>query len=162
MDIQSNWESLFNRPFIRIILKRTMLLSTTLLVVLSNVRQSLQQGIITQMSSASYKKIEVEYDSWMTASLNEANIFLPDSTQGYAAFSSLIHISLRLSRLQRYRGGNNGWYVVGRMLQASWGRRGKQQQEQNSPNHVPTIISPSVFLLATEGFQITLCIVLRR
>ena len=127
MDIQSNWESLFNKLFIRIILKRTMLLSTTLLVVLFNVRQSLQQGIITQMSSASYKKIEVEYDSWMTASLNEANTFLPDSTQGYAAFSSFIHIRLRLSRLQRYRGGNNGWYMVGRMLQASWGRRGKQQ-----------------------------------
>ena len=57
-----------------------------------------------------------------------------------------------------YRAQNSGLYVVGRMLKASWGRRGKQQQEQNSPNHVPTIISPSVhwILLTWEGgFDIT-------
>ena len=62
-----------------------MLLQMTLFVVLSKVHQSLQQGISTQMSSASYKKIEVEYDSWMEASLNEAKIFLTDSRPGYAA-----------------------------------------------------------------------------
>ena len=62
-----------------------MLLPMTLFVVLSKVHQSLQQGISTQMSSASYKKIEVEYDSWMEASLNEAKIFLTDSRPGYAA-----------------------------------------------------------------------------
>ena len=62
-----------------------MLLPLTLFVVLSNAHQSLQQGISTQMSSASYKKIEVENDSWMEASLNEAKIFLTDSRPGYAA-----------------------------------------------------------------------------
>ena len=70
---------------INIILKTTMLLQMTLFVVLSKVHQSLQQGISTQMSSASYKKIEVEYDSWMEACLNEAKIFLTDSRPGYAA-----------------------------------------------------------------------------
>ena len=64
-----------------------MLLPMTLFVVLSNTQQSLQQGISTQMSSASYKNIEVEYDSWMEASLNETKIFSTDSRQEYAALS---------------------------------------------------------------------------
>ena len=68
-----------------IILKRTMLLPTTLFLVLSTVHQSLQQDISTQISSASYKKIDVEYDSWMKASLNETKIFLIDSRQWYVA-----------------------------------------------------------------------------
>ena len=72
---------------INIILKRTMLLPMTLFLVLSNVHQSLQQGIITQMSSASYKKIEVDYDSWMEASLDETKTFFTDGREGYAASS---------------------------------------------------------------------------
>ena len=68
-----------------------MLLPMTLFVVLSNAHQSLQQGISTQMSSASYKKIEVEYDSWMEASINETKIFVTDSRQGYAALHFIIY-----------------------------------------------------------------------
>ena len=64
-----------------------MYLPMTLFVVLSNAHQSLQQGISTQMSSASYKKIEVEYDSWIEGSLNETKIFSTDSRQEYAALS---------------------------------------------------------------------------
>ena len=57
-------------------MNRIMLLSMTLFVVLSKVHQSLQQGIITQMISASYKNIEVEYDSWIKASLYENKTLL--------------------------------------------------------------------------------------
>ena len=53
-----------------------MLLSMTLFVVLSKAHQSLQQGIIPQMISASYKNIEVEYDSWIKASLYENKTLL--------------------------------------------------------------------------------------
>ena len=46
--------------------------------------QALQDvGKITQMTSASYKKIEVEEASWMLASRNEAKIFLTDDIKGY-------------------------------------------------------------------------------
>ena len=85
MNIQSTRESLFNRLPISIILKRTMLLSKTLFFVLSNAHKSLQQGISTQMSSASYKKIEVDYDSWTEASLDEAKTFFTDNRRRYDA-----------------------------------------------------------------------------
>ena len=74
-----------------IILKRTMLLPTTLFLVLSKVHQSLQQDISTQISSASYKKIDVDYDSWMKASLNETKIFLIDSRQRYRVIQPKSH-----------------------------------------------------------------------
>ena len=57
-------------------------------MVLSYVHQSEQLGAvgkITQMTSASYKKIEVDEASWMKASLNETNTFLTDSRKGYVA-----------------------------------------------------------------------------
>ena len=63
-----------------------MLLPMTLFLVLSNVHQSVQQGI-TQMSSASYKKIEVDYDSWMEASLDETKTFFTYGREGYAPSS---------------------------------------------------------------------------
>ena len=63
-----------------------MLLSGTLFVVLSYVHQSLQQGITTQMRSASYKNIEVEYDSWIKASLYKNKTLLPVG-QRFAASS---------------------------------------------------------------------------
>ena len=60
-----------------------MLYSKTLFVVLSYVHQSVQLGKVTQMTSASYKSIEVEENSWMEASLNETKTFLTDSQKGY-------------------------------------------------------------------------------
>lgn len=60
-----------------------MLYSKTLFVVLSYVHQSVQMGKVTQMTSASYKSIEVEENSWMEASLNETKTFLTDSQKGY-------------------------------------------------------------------------------
>ena len=44
---------------------------------------------------------------------------------GVRSFIILRHVQSRKKSL----------YMVRRMLQASWGRRGKQQQEQNLPNH---------------------------
>ena len=43
---------------------------------------SVQLGKATQMTSASYKKIEVEVDSWMLASLNETMTFLTYDARG--------------------------------------------------------------------------------
>ena len=43
---------------------------------------SVQLGKMTQMTSTSYKKIEVELDSWMLASLNETMTFLTDDANG--------------------------------------------------------------------------------
>ena len=61
-----------------------MLYPKALFVVLSYVHQSVQLGMVTQMTSASYKKIEVEENSWMEASWNETKTFLTDSQQkGY-------------------------------------------------------------------------------
>ena len=60
-----------------------MLFSETLLFILSYVHQSVQLGMVTQMTSASYKKIEVEENSWMEASWNETKTFLTDSQKGY-------------------------------------------------------------------------------
>ena len=54
------------------------------------------------------------------------------------------HVMLPQIVQELYRARKKSLYVVGSMLQASWGRRGRQQQEQNSPNHVQTIISGSV------------------
>ena len=65
-----------------------MLSPRALFMVLSYVHQSEQLGAvgkITQMTSASYKKIEVDEASWMKASLNETNTFLTDSRKGYVA-----------------------------------------------------------------------------
>ena len=60
-----------------------MLYPKALFVVLSYVHQSVQLGKVTQMTSASYKSIEVEENSWMEASLNETKTFLTDSQKGY-------------------------------------------------------------------------------
>ena len=43
---------------------------------------AVQLGKATQMTSASYKKIEVEVNSWMLASLNETMTFLTDDASG--------------------------------------------------------------------------------
>ena len=59
-----------------------MLFPYTLLVILSFVPQSLQLGIDTEMTSATYKKIEVEEKSWMEASLNETKTFSMDNMKG--------------------------------------------------------------------------------
>ena len=62
-----------------------MLFPMTLLILLCCVHQSVQLqavqdvGRITQMTSASYKKIEVEEESWMLASWNETNTYLADN-----------------------------------------------------------------------------------
>ena len=66
-----------------------MLFLKTLLIVLCCVHHSVQLqagqevGKITQMTSASYKKIEVEEESWMLASWNETNTFLADNIKWY-------------------------------------------------------------------------------
>ena len=44
-----------------------------------------------------------------------------------------------------YRGGNNGWYVVWWILFLLLLTYSASTCLQHSPNHVPTIISPSVF-----------------
>ena len=59
-----------------------MLLPYTLLVILSFVPQSLQLGIDTEMTSATYKKIEVEEKSWIEASQNETKTFSMDNMKG--------------------------------------------------------------------------------
>ena len=59
-----------------------MLFPYPLLVILSFVPQSLQLGIDTEMTSATYKKIEVEEKSWMEASLNETKTFSMDNMKG--------------------------------------------------------------------------------
>ena len=59
-----------------------MLFPYTLLVILSFVPQSLQLGIDTEMTSATYKKIEVEEKSWIEASLNETTTFSMDNMKG--------------------------------------------------------------------------------
>ena len=59
-----------------------MLFPYTLLVILSFVPQSLQLGIDTEMTSATYKKIEVEEKSWIEASLNETKTFSMDYMKG--------------------------------------------------------------------------------
>ena len=59
-----------------------MLFPYTLLVILSFVPQSLQLGIDTEMTSATYKKIEVEEKSWMEASQNETKTFSMDNMKG--------------------------------------------------------------------------------
>ena len=43
-----------------------------------------------------------------------------------------------------YRALKKSFLMVGRMLQAGWGRRGKQQHEQNSPNHLQRLFLGSV------------------
>ena len=49
-----------------------------------------------------------------------------------------------------YRAENNSLHEVARMMQASWGRSGKQQQEQTSPNHVQrNILSSCIIWLDT-------------
>ena len=60
-----------------------MLYPKALFVVLSYVHQSVQLGKITQKTSASYKSVEVDEDSWMQASWNESTIYHTDSTKGY-------------------------------------------------------------------------------
>ena len=60
-----------------------MFFTKALFIVLCCVHQSVQIGVVTQMTSASYKEIEVEEDSWMVASCNEAQTFLTNSTKGY-------------------------------------------------------------------------------
>ena len=66
-----------------------MSFSNTLLVVLCCAHHSVQLqavedvGEITQMTSASYKKIEVEEASWMLASWNETNTYLADNIKWY-------------------------------------------------------------------------------
>ena len=60
-----------------------MLYPKALFVVLSYVHQSVQLGKITQMTSALYKRIEVDETSWMQASWNEAKIFHTNNTKGY-------------------------------------------------------------------------------
>ena len=59
-----------------------MLFPYTLLVILSFVPQSLQLGIDTEMTSATYKKIEVEEKSWLEASQNETKTFSMDNMKG--------------------------------------------------------------------------------
>ena len=59
-----------------------MLFPYTLLVILSFVPQSLQLGIDTEMTSATYKKIEVEEKSWIEASQNETKTFSMDNMKG--------------------------------------------------------------------------------
>ena len=44
--------------------------------------QSLQLGIDTEMTSATYKKIEVEEKSWIEASQNETKTFSMDNMKG--------------------------------------------------------------------------------
>ena len=58
---------------------------------------------------------------------------------------SLIITYLILSRA--YRGGNKGLFVLLSRTQAWPGRTVKQEQEENSCNHVQTFISPSVYIL---------------
>ena len=70
-------------------------------------------------------------------------LFGSDSQDGIKIKNTKFHQNCELD-LELYRGRQNCGPRVARMLQASWGRRGKQQQEQNSPNHVQTIISGSV------------------
>ena len=59
-----------------------MLFPYTLLVILSFVPQSLQLGIDTEMTSATYKKIEVEEKSWREASQNETKTYSMDNMKG--------------------------------------------------------------------------------
>ena len=59
-----------------------MLFPYTLLVILSFVPQSLQLGIDTEITSATYKKIEVEEKSWIEASQNETKTFSMDNMKG--------------------------------------------------------------------------------
>ena len=68
------------------------MLSETLFFFLSYVHQSVQLGKITQMTSASYKSIEVDEDSWMQASWNESKIFHTDSTKGYVCTRGEKHL----------------------------------------------------------------------
>ena len=55
----------------------------------------------------------------------------------------LLH-SVTFVRDTLYRGRQNCGPQVARMLQASWGSRGKQQQKQNSPNLGTTILPAPV------------------
>ena len=49
--------------------------------------------------------------------------------------------------VNNYRGEKISLYVVARMMQASSGRSGKQQQEQTSPNHVQRNFLSSVYAI---------------
>ena len=68
-----------------------MLFPKTLLIVLCCVHKSVQLQAVedvgenTPMTSASYKKIEVEEASWMLASWNETKTLLTDNITGYVA-----------------------------------------------------------------------------
>ena len=57
-------------------------LTQTLFIVLCIVHSSVQLNNILQMTSASYKRIEVEEESWMQASGNESRTFLTDNIKG--------------------------------------------------------------------------------
>ena len=59
-----------------------MLFPDTLLVVLSFLPLSLQLGIESEMTSATYKEIEVEEKSWLEASQNETKTFSMDNMKG--------------------------------------------------------------------------------
>ena len=87
LDLQKTSESPCNKLSNTSFWWMIMLLPKALMII-SYVHQSVQLGAvgkITQMTSASYKKIEVDEASWMKASLNETNTFLTDSRKGYVA-----------------------------------------------------------------------------
>ena len=88
LDLQKTSESPCNKLSNTSFWWMIMLSPRALFMVLSYVHQSEQLGAvgkITQMTSASYKKIEVDEASWMKASLNETKTLLTDSWKGYVA-----------------------------------------------------------------------------